>query len=298
MNINWEEIMSIIFKNSLPKITGDIKLEVATPTYSGLKSINLNDSINPYTNTGPGAGGVGLTETEIDLIQDSSGGSADPNFSNVILLLPFDGGDGSTSFTTFGSHIGSITNNGSTVQKIDEIKFGTSSVFFNGIDNHLIAATTDSFGTSIDQDFTVEFWWKDNGSTNFNRVFQTTNSDTQASLSLSTIGSNLALWSTTANGVWNVTSGVSMGALSNIEFIHYAVSRSSNILYLFRNGILQFQTNVTGALYQNPGNIVGWGGQSGGRYAKGWLDDFRITTGVARYDGTNFTPPTEAFPLS
>lgn len=42
-----------------------LTLEVPTPVYSGKKSSDANDSINPYTSIGPGDAGGGLTEAEI-----------------------------------------------------------------------------------------------------------------------------------------------------------------------------------------------------------------------------------------
>lgn len=57
--------MGLIFKGNPPTFNGDIKVEVPTSTYSGKKSSNATDSINPYTSQGPGEGGIGLTNDDI-----------------------------------------------------------------------------------------------------------------------------------------------------------------------------------------------------------------------------------------
>ena len=55
--------LKIVSNNT--QFVGKLKIETPTPTYSGKKSSNASDSINPYTSTGPGSGGIGLTDTEI-----------------------------------------------------------------------------------------------------------------------------------------------------------------------------------------------------------------------------------------
>jgi len=81
------------------------------------------------------------------------------------------------------------------------------------------------------------------------------------------------------------------------EWVHVAVTFDGTTFRLFVNGVLGDSgtktVNSAGSSTRNYINrdiAVGIGGEC-------WLDNFRITDGVARYT-SNFTPPTKAFPDS
>lgn len=61
--------MGLVFKGKAPIFNGGLQVEIPTPTYSGKKSNNTADSINPYTSQGPGDAGAGLTASQIDEIR-------------------------------------------------------------------------------------------------------------------------------------------------------------------------------------------------------------------------------------
>jgi hypothetical protein len=79
-------------------------------------------------------------------------------------------------------------------------------------------------------------------------------------------------------------------------WFHLAVSRSSGTWYGFVNGNSIGTSSGAGAF--NLGNGGMYVGRFGGGTAYEWpgyIDDLRITKGLARYT-TTFTPPTQAFP--
>jgi hypothetical protein len=74
--------------------------------------------------------------------------------------------------------------------------------------------------------------------------------------------------------------------------------RSSGTMYLFVNGVSGSLTgtgNFSG--YTLGQNGLSVGGFSTPRYLTGYIQDLRLTKGVARYTAT-FTPPTAALPTS
>ena len=86
------------------------------------------------------------------------------------------------------------------------------------------------------------------------------------------------------------THGMSTGT-----WYHLAVTRSGNVYTLYVDG-----SSVGSATYttQQPGSgAYGFiGAETGqGAYLNGYIDDLRITKGVARYT-SSFTPPTKSFP--
>ena len=74
---------------------------------------------------------------------------------------------------------------------------------------------------------------------------------------------------------------------------HVALTRQGPTLRLFKDGVqaLIIQNNTSNFTYSN---VVIGGYYSTGYLFKGYLDDVRITKGVARYV-SNFTPPTASF---
>jgi len=82
---------------------------------------------------------------------------------------------------------------------------------------------------------------------------------------------------------------------------HVAVVRSSGITYMYVNGLLSAEgsqnpyTDSPNPLYIGAGDFVA--GVIPTYLYGGYIDELRITNGVARYTA-NFTPPTGEFPNS
>jgi hypothetical protein len=171
-------------------------------------------------------------------------------------------------------------------------KWGGSSMYFSGsspysyLKGSPTLASTVAFGTA---DFTIECW-----------VYLTTTA-TDSTIIDTRAGANSGnyflfyLW----NGgyiSWYVPGGYVVNTGSQVSantWTHVAISRASGTLRSFKDGVLQQSaTNTTS--YANPGAPYPYIGSS---YAvttdsfHGYIDDLRITSGVARYT-TNFTPPT------
>jgi len=75
---------------------------------------------------------------------------------------------------------------------------------------------------------------------------------------------------------------------------HLAVTRSGTNLKAFVNGVIS-GTPITNST-QNYDTIKYIGRNPAGEYFNGYIDDLRITKGVARYTA-NFTPPTTSYLL-
>jgi hypothetical protein len=176
----------------------------------------------------------------------------------------------------------------STAQK----KFGTGSLLNNSGDQNFIQATsapgTYQFGTG---DFTIEAWvyalnFTTSGSEREIIDFRVS-SNVEAAPSLYFYDSQI--WYKSENIV-RITSGT----LSINTWYHVAVVRFSGITKLYING-----QNV-GATYTDTTNYIDgvvriFSSYSGTSTYNGYIDDVRITKGIARYTA-NFTPPTQAFP--
>ena len=181
-----------------------------------------------------------------------------------------------------------ITNTGVTVDTSVK-KYGNGSLKFNGSSYLTLPTSTDlTFGT---EDFTIEMW--------FNII--------------QLIGVHQSIYCTCTNGLTpnalNITcgtdgrtlglgigygSGASSLLNSNTKhdmntWNHMVVIRTGGIIRLFLNGKNVGQVANTSSIVSDI-PIVGV--MYGTRYFKGYIDDFRITKGIARYTD-NFTPPNE-----
>ena len=83
-------------------------------------------------------------------------------------------------------------------------------------------------------------------------------------------------------------------------WVYVAMVRKDNILYLFVNGLLQGTINLPSSgdigNYSPNVRIGRTGGNPNVQYSfDGYVDEIRITKGIARYT-SNFIPPTKPFP--
>ena len=181
-------------------------------------------------------------------------------------------------------------------------KYGSGSLAFDGTGDYLQAphTTVAEFGSG---NFTVEFWAYINA---------------QSGAYTGVVGQWLAGAASSANS-WNVlinaynatnklgfsysdgsaTTDFSFGsALGTGTWNHYAICRSGNLLYAFKDGVLLNSggTSITATINNGTSNfrVGSVGTAGGGSDFNGYIDDLRITKGYARYT-SNFTAPTGPF---
>jgi hypothetical protein len=166
-------------------------------------------------------------------------------------------------------------------------KWGGSSMAFDGTGDWIqtLAQQNFVFGTG---DFTVEFWVYANALSGYQNLFDGRAADGNLFPILWFNNTSVEFF---ANGSVRASSTVATST-----WYHIALSRSSGSSRLFVNG-----TQV-GSTYADTNNYIAGStlyisryGPSAANYLNGYLQDFRVTKGYARYT-SNFTPPTAAFP--
>lgn len=166
-------------------------------------------------------------------------------------------------------------------------KYGTGSIYLDGND-YLVAPSNPYFAIGANEDYTIECW------VNYTVVqtgayYQATNNLGAASgqiwfgyeggaLKSSQHGSGTYAVSYT----WSPSTGT---------WYHVAATRASGTVRLFINGTVVTTNSSTqsGIAFTQSGAAVGV--LTSPAYFYGYIDDLRVTKGVARYLG-NFTPPT------
>lgn len=174
-----------------------------------------------------------------------------------------------------------------------EKKYGSGSMLFNGSTDYcrtIAPAGTHQFGTG---DFTIECWaYCTNlagGTSNTMEIIDFRSSTiNEARPTLAIQNSQFLYFSTGSNRI--VSSTISVNT-----WYHIALVRSSGSTKLYVNGTNVGVTyaDTTNYLDSNP-IIANWAADLRYGFA-GYIDDVRITKGIARYTA-NFTPPTQAFP--
>jgi hypothetical protein len=175
-------------------------------------------------------------------------------------------------------------------------KFGGSSMYFNGSGDRLINSASSQytlfdFGTG---DFTIEFWFYCTTTTsgivyargasghNLCTVYVGANATDRVSFYAAASGAGTAIKSagTPVVSTWN----------------HAAIVRQNGTVTVYLNGTGGTPTSNTTDI-TNSSYVPSIGDYNHSPLPfSGYIDDLRITKGYARYT-TDFTPPTQAFPL-
>lgn len=226
-----------------------------------------------------------------------------PDFSSVSLLLKGDGTNGCTSFLDSSSSPKTMTANGNAQISTSVKKYGAGSIALDGSGDYLTAASDTSLQLPT-QDFTIECWFYLNAlptagatmvfvqkgiraSANFEYRFGVIDvaGTTRPTFAYSTDGSVVTLRSAT------------FGSIAVKTWNHVAVTRVGATLRFWLNGVeLYIGSGVAATLCAGSGTFSVGATSGGGSPLNGYIDDLRITKGVARYTAS-FTPPTAAFPV-
>jgi hypothetical protein len=222
--------------------------------------------------------------------------SNDPNYSSVSLLLNGNGTNGSTTFTDSSSYNHTVTPAGDAQISTAQSKFGGASIAFDGNGDRVAVANNNAlnFGTG---DFTVECWVRsvlplDSYTLEFAHICGKGNGVIAGTYALAFYQSKILFFSNTS------LAKIGTSTLTNNTWYHFAASRSGSTLKLFVDGVEEYSgtdtTNYTSSASFNAGDRQA--SDPHNQYPfHGYIDDLRITKGVARYT-SNFTPPTAQLP--
>ena len=221
---------------------------------------------------------------------DSSAGTTDG--TGLVLAIPGDTTTDIHASINTGSSAKTLSTSGTVSTTTDVSKFyGTSIDLTNGTaygttHHWSIAADSDfAFGTG---DYTVEWWqyWVDpTTSYGYQSVFCNGYVDTGALL-LQSAGTNLTKWKVFVAGTDIITE--STGATLKV-WTHYALVRNGTTVTLYRNGAISGSATNSVSTGLSDHNFLIGRDESGYAF-NGYIQDFRVYKGVAKYTST-FTVP-------
>lgn len=247
---------------------------------------------------------VGINDTSNAVVTDTY-------WANVSMLLHFDGANNGTTFTDQKGHTLAVN---TAITSTAQSKFGGASGYFNGTNSVITSPSNTDFNLGTG-DFTIEMWiYSLDASADYSLLCNIGNQDNNSvRIAFGDAGYGYKLFyncgTLDSNNTFLTSS--TKTSLKN-GWHHIALTRASGVSYIFIDGTLQSTTllnNATAVTSRStpasiaanlPVLIGGFAianplfGYIGGKF-NGYIDDLRITKGVARYTAS-FTAPTAVFP--
>lgn len=233
----------------------------------------------------------------------NAGSTGNDSFTKVLLHL--NGTNGSTTITddNAGGSAKTWTANGSAVLDTAEKEFGSASANFDdrlGNRVHARIQTPDHadfhFGSG---DFTIDFWFKaPTGSTPSGQktLFSWGGITTKKLFAILNDTTYRKVTSRVSVNGTNYTWEGSISIADSSGWHHYALVRTGNTLKMFIDGVNDGTNQTVSGAVDNSANdfMVGnYGDNASGDQGiawAGWIDEFRISKGIARWT-SDFTPP-------
>ena len=213
---------------------------------------------------------------------NTAAAGGDPYWNNVKVYLTGE----NLSDTSSSPH--TVTNT-SVTTSTTQVKYGTRSLFFNG-SAKLVVTPSGSDLAPGSGDFTIDLWAYHTAGSPYDQLYlDTRNSGSTNNTILffrgHSTGRNGGLFDY-GNGAFVLND---VGFVPLNQWVHVAISRASNVTRGFINGSL-VGSQSDSVNYSTPGCTIG-SVFDNGAYMRGYIDNFRLTPGVARYTAA-FTPPT------
>jgi len=205
---------------------------------------------------------------------------------NTVLLLHMNGSNESTAFVDSSSFPIPVSAYGNAKISTAQSKFGGSSAYFDGSGDGISAPSLSVFGLGT-QNFTIEFW-----------MYPTRNVGNEVCVDLRTSdGSTPLLIGKSSAGAVRCYDGTTVrtgGTLTLNAWQHIAWCRSGNShnVYLDGTSVINFTSSFDAG--SNRPLTIGTNVLTSAENYQGYLDELRISKGVARYTAS-FTPPSAAF---
>lgn len=213
-------------------------------------------------------------------------------------LLHFDGADASTTFTDESGK--TWTASGNAQLDTDQYKFGSASLLLDGTGDNIYVPDSDDFYLDANS-WTIDLWVRFNSlPSNSNSVFlYSQHSDANNHFYFkfyNTAGTYLYEVRNRENGS-NTVNFQKVTSFSPNTWYHVALVRNGSTWYIFQDGTLVGTTTTDADAIGDFTEGIHVGGNTffgSTQGLNGWIDEFRLTNGIARWT-SNFTPPSSQY---
>lgn len=210
--------------------------------------------------------------------------------ANTVLMLHNDGADQSTNI--IDSSITPHTMTAVLNAQLDtgEQKFGTASLEEDGSGDEVTAPDSPDWDIISSSDFTIDLWWKQRQDI----------ITTRAMILQNGVGGYYEFYFDAGNVINFITSAdgviITKAYTETSAWQHIAIDKYGTLWTIFVDG-----TSI-GTVTHDPtpltiAGLMEIGGNAGAatQTLDGWVDELRISKGISRYEGNDFTPPTAPY---
>ena len=224
--------------------------------------------------------------------------TGDVYYPQTSLLMHFNGTNGSTTMTDNSKNVLTVTATNGAAISTAQSKFGGASLSLDGTNDYVSIPDNESLEPGTNN-LTWEMWIKTTSSVQYATLYCRSPAlfgsgmwslmINQASSTAGDIALYLGNYSNSTPLL--LTTGVS---IRDDVWHHIAIVRNGSAWACYVDGTSRATGTFSGDIINiGSGPRIG-ADQYYGRYFQGYIDELRITNGIARYTG-NFTPPTEQF---
>lgn len=170
-----------------------------------------------------------------------------------------------------------------------------SALSFDGDGDHFTVAASSDFVYGSG-DFTIEFWWYPTDTTRQALYHGSFGADYSIGIDYNSTGTNtIGIWASSSGSSWNLINadgggnGIGRVVIPQDQWCHFVYERRGNQWTSYVNGVADVTVNVSGTVDINASDIqaIGawWNSETAMSDVHGYIQDFRIYKGVAKYTG-------------
>lgn len=210
-----------------------------------------------------------------------------PDDEYTVSLLHFNDYDGSTDFY---DESGKIWTAYGDAQLDTAQKKWTASGLFDGNSDYISTPDHADFNMGAG-DFTVDMWLRTATIGATQSIAMVQMGGVYSWLNLQRNTADLKFYMSANGAAWDIVNGTTIGVLVADTWYHVAIARSANDLYYFLNGTKIGTIDVTGVTFMDATGDLYVGASGTDQWWNGWIEELRISKGIARWT-SDFTPPT------
>ena len=230
---------------------------------------------------------------DVSVVEEWDAATLDQYYNSCSLLCHFNGADGSTTITDNSKNVLTVTSVNGAAISTAQSKFGGASAFLDGTNDYITVTNSGMFGSG---NWTIEFWvYAPVGQTD-KPIIEARNA---ASGTGSTNGFTITMISPTEIRVWSGSELIRSTVSYVNQWVNICLVKNGSTTTMYVNGTNSGTTTSLGNM-SDTSFIIGagyYGSISLNAFGNFYIDELRITKGVARYT-SNFTPQKYEFPNS